>query len=110
MFLILGALGDPLLEDVFLLLRELTRRVRRWHDLVRIARYDASPQEALVGLIWNDSRSGFPLGGCEFEKIQTQIRLAVIGVLTVTAQAGSRKNRPNVAVERHLFVRFQVPC
>ena len=95
MLLILRTLCDPALENLFLPRRQLLVRVGWRHQFVRIVRQDPFHQFALLRLLGHDGPSRYRF----VAQIETQVRLAVLGVRAVTKEAVVGKDRPYVAIE-----------
>ena len=100
MQLILGALGHPAPQDLFLFGRQLLVRIRRRHHLVRIGRQDAAKHLAVVRLPGGNR----PHFDRRVPLIQTQIGFPRGAVRTVAGEARIGQDRPDVAIVLQLFL------
>ena len=97
--LILRALGDPALENFFLLIGELFVRIGRRHQLFFIGAEDPFDQIAFIRLARHEGvllQSGLT-------HIEPQFRLAMFRVVAVTVETVVREDRPHITVELDLL-------
>ena len=103
---VIGARGDPALEELPVLLAERVLRVRRRHDLLFVLREDALDQLALFGVSENNGGpAGLSSALRRLALIESQTGLACLLVRAVALETVLRQNGPNPGVEGILRTR-----
>ena len=95
MVLILGAFSDPTLEEFLLFGGKFLVRVGRRHHLIRIGEEEALHQFAGVGFTGYE---GFLLQRF-LPDVESELRLAMAGVVAVAREAVVGKDRTDIAIE-----------
>jgi hypothetical protein len=101
-FLIRGALGDPLAQRRDLSRREALVRLRRRHSFLRIIRLDALHDLAFVRLSGNDRRVALAITNRARTLVEPQSRFTFRGILPVALETVFREDGPDVAIELEL--------
>ena len=98
-----GALGDPASDEFDLRRGDLTVRFGRRHLVVRILRQQPLQHLALLGFAGHDR--GDAVVGLHglITDIETEVRLTMLRILSVTVEAVLREDRTDVAVETDVF-------
>ena len=90
MVFVFRTLFDPTLEDFLFGIGELPSGVRRRHDQIGIGGEDSRPSSTSVRIACDPGCAGVPLYGSSICSIESQIGLAMLGILTVASEASRR--------------------